>query len=159
MRGLTSGIDIAAPIPKIVLGETDHRRLTALATATLKRQPDIAEALLTELDRASVVGTETLPPNVVGMNSWVEFAADGGSARLVRLVFPGEANIDEGRISILTPIGAALIGLSPGQSFQWVGPNGHPHRLTVIAVRPASLGDVAPLLTLSAACRQQLAVR
>ncbi len=52
------------------------------------------------------------------------------------LVFPGEADIAAGKISVLTPIGAALIGLSPGQMMMLKGVDGRPHKLKVISVDP-----------------------
>jgi regulator of nucleoside diphosphate kinase len=68
------------------------------------------------------------------MGSIVEFSSDAGQRR-VTLVYPVEADIAEGRISILTPIGAALIGLSQGQSIAWTARDGRRHRLTVLEVR------------------------
>ncbi|SDR63557.1 regulator of nucleoside diphosphate kinase [Rhizobiales bacterium GAS113] len=146
MSRFTLVADIDAPVPTIILGETDHQRLTTLATAMLDRSPDVAEVLLAEMDRASVVATDVLPSDVVGMDPTIEFAIDGGETQRARLVFPDEANIDEDKLSILTPIGAALIGLSPNQSFRWAGPNGRPHRLTVVAVEPGNRGGLIPQL-------------
>lgn len=121
--------------PRIVIGETDHRIVTGLATGALDRLPEVADALLTEMERARVVPDAKRPADAVGLGSEVEFTSDAGQPRTVRLVMPAQADIAEGRISILTPVGAALIGLSPGQSFDWAGPSGHAHRLTVTAVR------------------------
>jgi regulator of nucleoside diphosphate kinase len=86
------------------------------------------------MERADVVSDKAMPENVVRMSSRVEFEIDGGSPRQVELVFPIDANIDQGRISVLTPIGAALIGLSPGQMMMFRGRNGRPHKLRVISV-------------------------
>lgn len=124
-------------MPAIVVGETDHRIITGLANSAFERNPDVAEVLLDEMDRARVVPQAKRPAHVVGLGSEVDYVAETGQARTVRVVMPAEADISAGRISILTPVGAALIGLSPGQSFSWTGPSGHPHRLTVEAVRPA----------------------
>ena len=68
------------------------------------------------------------------MGSIVEFRSDTGQQRRVALVFPGDADFAQGRISILTPIGAALIGVSPGQSIAWTARDGRRHRLTVLTV-------------------------
>jgi regulator of nucleoside diphosphate kinase len=68
------------------------------------------------------------------MGSTVEFRPDGGQPRRVTLVFPGDADISEGKISILTPVGTALIGLAPGQSIAWTARDGRRHRLTVLKV-------------------------
>lgn len=69
------------------------------------------------------------------MGSRVAFEIDGAQQRTAELVFPGEANLEQGKISILTPIGAALIGLSPGQMMVVKGVDGRPHKLKVLSVR------------------------
>ena len=121
--------------PKIVLSEFDYNRLTGLADAIEDRSPEIAEALQAEIDRANVVANGTVPGNVVQMGSIIEYQSDGGETKTVTLVFPGDADIASGRISILTPIGTALIGLSPGQSMSWTARDGKEHHLTVLAVK------------------------
>jgi regulator of nucleoside diphosphate kinase len=126
----------AEPMPNIIVSEIDHERLTSLAVAAEERAPDVAHALQSEMRRARVVPAKALPAHVVQMGSTVEFDADTGPQRRVTLVFPGEADLAAGRISILTPIGAALIGLSPGQSIPWTARDGRQHRLTVLAVAP-----------------------
>ena len=68
------------------------------------------------------------------MGSTLHFTTDAGEERTVTLVFPGEADIAEGRISVLTPIGIALIGLAAGQSMDWTARDGRIHRLTVDSV-------------------------
>ena len=68
------------------------------------------------------------------MGSKIRFTSDLGENRQVTLVFPGDADIAQGKVSILTPIGAALIGLSKGQSIDWTARDGRVHRLTVAAV-------------------------
>lgn len=77
------------------------------------------------------------------MGSSVRFSSDLGEERVVTLVFPGNADIAEGKVSILSPIGAALVGLTVGQSIHWTGPDGRVHRLTVTAVEPAEAEDPA----------------
>ena len=134
----TSHRRAAGALPPIVVSDFDHRRLSALANDALERAPEVAEALLNELDRAKVVAADAVPPDAVGMGSTVEFSSHGGQTRSVTLVFPAEADIAAGKISVMTPLGADLIGLSPGQSFEWVGPGGHPNRLTVISVAAAA---------------------
>lgn len=123
-------------MPKIIVSAADHERLTGLAIAAMSHVPDVAEELLSEMDRAKVVAGRPIPPTVVQMGSTVEFHADDGKDRRVTLVFPGDADIAAGKISILTPIGAALIGLSEGQSFSWVARDGRRHQMTVLSVRP-----------------------
>lgn len=120
--------------PDITISEIDYDRLSDLAAAAHDRSPEVAEELMDELDRASVVAAAVVPPSVVQMGSTVEFRADHGQPTRVTLVFPGEADVAEGRISIMTPVGAALIGLSAGQSITWTARNGRQHELTVLHV-------------------------
>jgi regulator of nucleoside diphosphate kinase len=124
--------------PKIIVGEIDHERLTGLATTALERVPEVAEELLAEMDRAKVVAPGKLPADVVRMGSFVTFDSDSAQHRRVQLVYPGEADIEQGRISVLTPIGAALIGLAAGQSIAWTARDGKKHVLTVTAVEQAA---------------------
>ena len=123
-------------LPRIVVSESEERRLTTLATTSelLRRGYDVARGLLSELERAEVVSDDRMPGHVVRMNSVVEFMVDGRTSPRVELVFPRNANIDDGKISILTPIGTALLGLSPGQSMPVLGNDGREHQLTVLAV-------------------------
>lgn len=121
--------------PKIVLSETDHQRLEGLATTMSARNPVVADAILAELDRARVVSDRALPAGIVRMGSAVTFSIDGGERRTAELVYPGQADIGQSRISVATPVGAALIGLSAGQSMPWAGADGRQRRLEVHEVR------------------------
>lgn len=124
----------------IVVTERDYQRLQGLANAARLRQPDVAEELAGELDRAGIVADAEIAPDVVRMGSTVEYRTETGTARAVTLVFPGEADIAEGKVSILTPIGTALLGLSPGQSIDWFARDGRSHRLTILSVRQQAGG-------------------
>lgn len=123
-------------MPAIVVSEFDYNRLTSLAAVLGDRAPDAASVLKSEMNRARVVPAAALPAAVVQMGSTVEFSSDTGQRRRVTLVFPADADIAVGRISILTPIGTALIGLSLGQSIAWTARDGRSHRLTVLSVVP-----------------------
>jgi regulator of nucleoside diphosphate kinase len=125
-------------VPDIVLSHVDHDRLAALADAALDRLPELAETLLTELDRASVVADDRVPDGVVRMGSMVEYEARDGRLR-VQLVYPELADISAGRISVLTPIGTALLGLSAGQSIEWQTRDGRRQELKVLAVAPPAV--------------------
>tara|TARA_R110000772_G_scaffold191168_1_gene302069 strand:- start:61992 stop:62405 length:414 start_codon:yes stop_codon:yes gene_type:complete len=127
--------------PPITIARTDHDRLWGLAEGVSDRNPDVSSQLLAELDRAKIVPDEQIEGNVVSMGSTLRFTTDTGEDRTITLVFPNEADISAGKVSILTPIGAALIGLSAGQSIDWTGRDGHPHRLTVESVN--GTGDAA----------------
>ncbi|ABY39599.1 nucleoside diphosphate kinase regulator [Brucella suis] len=120
--------------PNIVVSEVDYERLMGLASNASERFEEIAEELMAELDRAKVVTAKRIPENVVQMGSTVEFRANDGHERRVTLVYPGEADIAKNRISTLTPIGTALIGLAPGQSISWTARDGKQHELNVLKV-------------------------
>lgn len=128
--------------PKIVVSDIDHERLTILAGNVSEKLEEVAEELLQELDRAKVVPQKKLPADVVHMGSTVEFRSNDGHERKVTLVYPGEADIAQGKISILTPIGTALIGLTPGQSMSWIARDGKAHELSVLSVSAAEVAGV-----------------
>jgi regulator of nucleoside diphosphate kinase len=121
--------------PEIVLTAEDHARLTTLANAAMDRMPDLASALAEELDRARVLASGA-PDLTVRMGSEVAFREEAtGKVHNVTLVYPPEADIAASRISVLTPVGTALVGMRVGASIDWETPNGEPRRLTVIDVR------------------------
>lgn len=123
--------------PAVTLTQSDYDSLTGMARTT---RGEVAEQLFEELERARVVPDRKLRPGIVRMGSTLRFSTDSGEAREVTLVFPGEADIAAGKVSVLTPIGAALIGLAAGQSIDWVTRDGRRRRLTVESVletRPA----------------------
>jgi regulator of nucleoside diphosphate kinase len=120
--------------PSIVINKTDHDRLTTLANGLLDRKPEMAEELLNELERARVVEKSTSLQGTVQMGASVEYKTDDGHDRTVTLVYPAEADISQGKVSILTPIGTALLGLKAGQSIHWVANDGRSHRLTIVSV-------------------------
>jgi regulator of nucleoside diphosphate kinase len=93
------------------------------------------EQLETELVRAIVMPRDQIPKDVVTMNSRVLFENETtGERREVTLVYPREADIDAGKISILVPVGTALLGLRVGQSIDWPLPSGEKHRYRVVDV-------------------------
>lgn len=95
----------------------------------------VAEYLMEELSRAHVVPDDACSAHVVQMGSHVTYTDDGaGQTHRVSVVYPNEANIDEQRISVLTPVGAALIGMSPAQHIHWRDPDGRTRILTVLDV-------------------------
>ncbi len=126
----------AALRPPIRMIDAESERLAELALGAEARLPEVAGLLLAEIERARILPAADMPPDVVTMGAEVEFAdARSGERRAVRLVWPAEADIEAGRISVLTPIGAGLIGLSPGQSIEWPDRDGNTRRLSVLGVR------------------------
>jgi len=122
-------------VPNIIVSNADYERLTDLATASLERLPEVAEELLSEMDRARVVGDDSVPANVVRMGSTVTFRSDDGRELTETLVYPVDEDSDAHKISVMTPVGAALIGLAEGQSISWTARDGRKHELTVVKVK------------------------
>ncbi|MCC6209770.1 MAG: nucleoside diphosphate kinase regulator [Burkholderiales bacterium] len=117
--------------PSLYLTENDLDRLSDL----LQEQGGRFARLEDELARAVVVPREEIPRDVVTMNSRVVFENETtGERREVTLVYPGDADINAGKISILVPVGTALLGLRVGQSIDWELPSGQKQRFRVIGV-------------------------
>ena len=123
-------------VPNIIVSNADYERLTDLATASIERLPEVAEELLSEMDRAKIVRDDSVPANVVRMGSTVTFRSDDGRQRTETLVYPVDEDSDAHKISVMTPVGAALIGLAEGQSISWTARDGRRHVLTVVKVGP-----------------------
>jgi regulator of nucleoside diphosphate kinase len=122
--------------PTIILSAEDYERLSALAHAARKRMPDLAEELAAEVGRAHVLAKGRYPEHVVCMNGEVEFRDETtGKVQKVTLVYPDQADISQRKVSVLTPVGTALIGLRTGHSITFETPSGEIRELTVIAVR------------------------
>lgn len=122
--------------PAIILSAKDHERLSTLAHAARNRLPDLASELAEEVGRAHVLGRDEMAEHFVGMNDDVEFRDDAtGRVRRMTLVYPDEADIVQGRISVMTPVGTALIGLRIGHSITWETPGGEKRQLTLLTVR------------------------
>ena len=121
--------------PPIVVDNAHYGRLHDLASAALERAPDVATLLLDELERAEVCSGTEMPAAVVNIGSEVTFRYnDNGQSRTIRLVFPTDADINKGRVSVLTPIGATLLGLGEGDQMEWITRYGEARSLTVLAV-------------------------
>ena len=117
-----------------MVSNAEYERLTDLANASMERLPEVAQELLDELERAEIVGDGDVPKDVVRMGSTVTFKSDDGHVRTLKLVYPADESLDEHRLSVMTPVGAALIGLGTGQSISWTARDGKHHRLTVTKV-------------------------
>lgn len=130
--------------PSITVSRLDIERIEALLERMPPAQAEGYAALLAELDRAEVVEPAQVPPNVVTMNSRVTFVdeADGEQLSLT-LVYPNNAGAP-GTVSILAPVGSALLGLAVGQQIEWPTPDGRSRTLKVldIAYQPEAAGDL-----------------
>jgi regulator of nucleoside diphosphate kinase len=121
--------------PAIHMIDTEAETLANLAVTVEERLPVVSTLLLEEIERATLCTAARIPADVVTMQSVVAFADEAsGTTRTVQLVYPGDADIDAGRISILTLVGAGLIGLREGQSILWPGRDGHRRLLTITGV-------------------------
>lgn len=122
--------------PRIVVTRNDHARLSALASAALKTHPERGAALMDGLSRAKVVAPGKIGRGVVTMNSRIKFLDDQtGEKRVVTLVYPAEEDAAAGRISVLSAVGAALIGLEEGESIGYLGADGSEKSITVTKVQ------------------------
>lgn len=121
---------------RIIVTETDLTRLQRVLDLHGEgRNAELAEMLEQELSRAEVMSSQEVPADVVTMNSTVVFEdEETGTRRTVTLCYPHDARSDEGRISVLAPVGSALIGLSVGQSIEWPIPGGRTRTLRIVAV-------------------------
>ena len=118
--------------PKITISTLDSERLESL----LESLPDSGfpgrDALEAELLRADVVPPKEIPPTTVTMNSTVKFQLlNSNEEYCLKLVYPGETDINGGTISIFAPVGSALLGLSEGDEIEWPRPGGGMLRLAI----------------------------
>jgi regulator of nucleoside diphosphate kinase len=131
-----SVMERATNLPPIAVTTADFDNLRLLSETSAQA----AQFLAMEIERARLIEPEAAGSELVTMNTRVRFRDDvTGQERTVMLVYPGEADIAAGRLSVLTPVGAALIGLSTGQSIEWRNPAGGVRSLTVIAVGDQTL--------------------
>lgn len=119
-----------SPLPNIVISKPDHARLTKFIGRHGSEFFSISDFLERELERARVVHPYEVPRDVVTMDSQVRFRS-ASNERTVTLVYPEQADILKGRLSILTPVGVALLGLAAGESMEWRGRTGEIKTLTV----------------------------
>jgi regulator of nucleoside diphosphate kinase len=132
--------------PLITISKTDCQIIKSLIKKLPHDLSEKLENLELELDRATIVPDEAMPDNVVTMNSTVAYEdLRNGAIRSVQLTYPEQANIFEGRISVLAPVGSALLGLKVGQKITWELPNGKMGTFRVVAVdqHPFGLKKIA----------------
>ena len=120
--------------PQITVSQSEYQKLLALAAAGSGPLSAGAARLFDEMERARIVADQKLPADIVRMGSRVVYRTDRDEELEVVLVFPTDADISERKISVLTPVGAALIGLRTGQSITWESRDGRNNALTVLSV-------------------------
>ena len=128
-----SGTLARALTPAISIRKADHIKLQRLVSAYASIAPDVSEFLAGEIDRAKV--SDEVAPTVVRMGSWVSFRDETTKrTQFVQLVYPDEANIQEKKVAVMTPIGAALLGVGAGKAITFHTRDGEARNLTVLAV-------------------------
>jgi regulator of nucleoside diphosphate kinase len=121
--------------PEITVSTDDLDRLEGLLGELRGGAPEIADGLRSELDRAHIVEPGEVPPDVVTMNSTVRFTDEESGKEFERtLCYPHEATGGSDKVSILAPLGSALLGLSVGQSIDWPVPGGRTARIRILDV-------------------------
>ncbi|AKH90085.1 MULTISPECIES: nucleoside diphosphate kinase regulator [Edwardsiella] len=131
--------------PAIIINELDAERLDRLLERPEFANQPIAQALNEELDRAQLLAPEAMPTDVVTMNSRVRFRDLSSNEEHVRtLIYPHLPNDAEDGLSVMAPIGAALLGLRVGDAIRWHLPNGSQTHIEVLALlyQPEAAGEL-----------------
>ncbi len=129
----------------IILSRLDVERIEALLEAPALRDSPVARKLREEFDRAEIVEPAHMPHDVVSMNSSADCVEESGNKHhSLTLVYPKDADAAAGKISVLAPVGSALLGLRVGQSIDWPGNGGRTLKLKVTAIhyQPEAAGDL-----------------
>lgn len=133
-------------LPNIIITQRDADRLEALIDGLAEDRFPGKALLQRELERAQVVPSEQIPGDVVTMNSTVRFRmADTGKEFSLSLVYPRDADGSPDRISIVAPVGSALLGLREGDTIHWPMPGGQSAQVHILSVtyQPERSGDYA----------------
>lgn len=124
--------------PALVISQDDFQKITALLSIA---RFEVAELLEEELERAQLVPHDQLPPDTIAMNSHITYIdLDTGKEQYVTLVYPHDADINTHKVSILAPVGSALIGLRVGQTIDWPLSENKVKRIKVISVQQHKTG-------------------
>jgi len=130
--------------PRIVISTLDAQRLEQLLESLPADAFPSREELEGELARAELLAPREIPPTVVTMNSTVRFTVlSTGQEFTLTLVYPKDIDASPGRISVLAPVGSALLGLSQGDEIEWPGPGGSTLRVRIAEVvfQPERAGE------------------
>lgn len=129
--------------PLSVIGATDYSTLIKLACAAISKDFDVAAELVEKLEHACVLADGQVSPDTVQIGSKVTFDVEGAFRRTITLVCPDEVDADAGRISVLTPVGVALLGLRPGHRSAWFSRDGQTNDLAVVRVAEDRMAGIA----------------
>jgi regulator of nucleoside diphosphate kinase len=130
--------------PPILLSSLDLKRLEALLDKMPPAEAERHDMLASELARAEVIEPTAMPADIVTMNSRVTFEDEAtGESTTVTLVYPNAAGA-LGTVSVLAPVGSALLGLAKGQHIDWPTPDSRERHLRVLEIgyQPESAGDL-----------------
>lgn len=126
------------PHASIPLTEHDYNRLKGLVSMLERHSSGVSSGLDTLeelLEAAEVVRPDRVPRNVATMNSTVRYQdARTGEEGTLTIAYPNEVDLSRGRISVLSPVGAALIGLAEGQEAELPLPHGKTRRIRIVGV-------------------------
>ena len=131
--------------PEITLSSLDADRLYKLIESLPAKNPIGVDELLVELERAKMVGPGDVPPTIVTMNSTVKFAMEASDREFqLTLVYPKDLDASGDKISILAPVGNALLGLSEGDEIEWPKPGGGLTKVKIVEVvyQPERAGEL-----------------
>jgi regulator of nucleoside diphosphate kinase len=130
--------------PHVVISSLDAARLEQLLDSLPRNSFPGWEALEDELARAEIVEPTAIPPTVVTMNSKVKFVVESSREEFcLTLVYPKDLDASGDKISVLAPVGSALLGLSQGDEIEWPKPGGGVLRVRIqeVAYQPERAGD------------------
>ena len=129
---------------QLYLSEIDVKRLKKLIDGILNENSGLNNRVLDlnkEIYRANIVDPGEIPGNIVTMNSKVSLSLNG-EEKVVTLVYPGEADITDNRLSVLSPVGTAILGYGAGNTIDWDAPGGSVNiHIKELLYQPEAAGD------------------
>lgn len=128
--------------PSIIVASEDREQLLLLVA---HKTTEVTEQLDAELARARVMPRHKVPSDVVIMNAELEYEdTASGVRRRVQLVYPTDADIGAGKVSVLAPLGCALLGLRVGQEIDWRMPRGERCLRVISVTHPSAVAEAPP---------------
>ena len=128
--------------PKITLSTTTLSELESLSEGMMRRNPELADRLIEEIGRARIVAPDRLQADIVDLGRMFSYRDEtAGEDHTGTLVLPQHADISSGRISVVTPIGVALIGLAEDAAFYWETLDGQRRELKILKVFPSETAE------------------